>query len=580
MERNVNTQFEIFKGICSLGALASRKRKFQFFMLLILMLLAAIAELFSIGAVIPFLAVIADPSKVFEMSIAQPLIDTLSITREDQLLLPMTLFFCIAVVIAASLRLLLMWTTTRLSFAFGADISIEIFRHTLYQPYTVHCSRNSSEVISGISTKTNNVINGVVLPALTILSSLIILICIFSFLIFVNPIIALIIFLGFSLIYSAIVYFARKKLLKDSELIAFESTRVIKALQEGLGGIRDVLLGGSQRIYCDTYHASDLALRRAQGNNLFVAQSPRFSMEGLGMVMISIVAYNIAQTSDTFSNAIPLLGGLALGAQRALPVVQAGYNSWSAINGSIFSLRDIMALLREPIPLEFLVDDKSPLVFEKELRIQDLGFRYSPKMPYVFQNVNLVIPKGTRVGFKGKTGAGKSTLLDVLMGLLQPDEGFLTVDNTQITTTNLRAWQSSIAHVPQNIFLADCSIKENIAFGIPEHLIDYDRVVEAAKRAQIWDFIEDLPKQLSTYVGEQGVLLSGGQKQRMGIARALYKKASIIIFDEATSALDNETEVKVMDSINNLGKDITVLIIAHRLSTLENCDFIIDLDNI
>ena len=201
-------------------------------------------------------------------------------------------------------------------------------------------------------------------------------------------------------------------------------------------------------------------------------------------------------------------------------------------------------------------------------------------MPYVFQNVNITIPKGSRVGFKGTTGSGKSTLLDILMGLLRPVEGVLTVDKMPITSSNLRAWQSSIAHVPQNIFLSDSSIKENIAFGIPIHLIDTSRVVEAAKRAQIWNFIEDLPKQLNTNVGEQGVLLSGGQRQRIGIARALYKKASVIVFDEATSALDNKTEVKVMDAINDLGKDITLLIIAHRLSTLENCSLIIDLDNL
>ena len=576
MASNVISQFEVFKEICSLGVLASKRRKFQFCILLILMLLAVAAELFSIGAVIPFLAVIAEPGKVFVSPIVQPLINVMSITSPDQLLFPITLIFCIAVLCASGLRLLLMWTTTRLSFAFGADISIQIYKHTLYQPYTVHCVRNTSEIISGISTKSNTVINGIVLPALNFLSSLVIVLGIFSFLIVVNPIIALTTFSGFGLIYGGIVFNTRKKVMRDSELIAFESTRVIKALQEGLGGIRDVLLDGTQTVYCDTYRASDLPLRRAQGNNLFVAQSPRFIMEGLGMVLIAIVAYSVSQSSDSFSDAIPLLGGLALGAQRALPVVQAGYNSWATINGSIFSLRDILGLLRQPIPLAALAGDTGAIIFEEELKFQDLGFRYSPEMPYVFQNVNITIPKGSRVGFKGTTGSGKSTLLDILMGLLRPVEGVLTVDKTPITSSNLRAWQLSIAHVPQNIFLADSSIKENIAFGIPPHLIDTNRVVEAAKKAQIWDFIEDLPKQLSTNVGEQGVLLSGGQKQRIGIARALYKKASVIIFDEATSALDHETEIKVMHALNDLSKDITLLIIAHRLSTLENCDLIID----
>lgn len=580
MTNNVYTASDILKNVYALWNLASPRRRLQFFILLILIIAAVLAELFSIGAVIPFLGVIADPGRLFIMPSMQPVLNILSITREDQLLLPLTLIFCIAVLSAAGLRLLLLWAMTRLSFAFGADISIDIYRNALYQPYAVHCARNSSEIISGISAKSSTVIYGIVLPVLTFISSIILVVAIASFLVLVNPIIALVTFTGFGLIYGVIVYFTRKKISRDSELISVESTRVIKALQEGLGGIRDVLIDGSQNVYCDTYRASDLTLRRAQGNNLFVAQSPRFLMEGLGMLLIAIVAYSSAKSSDTFSDAIPLLGGLALGAQRALPVLQAAYNAWATINGAAYSLKDILVLLRQPIPLGALDGNKEPLIFEEQLQVKDLGFRYSPDVPYVFQNLNIVIPKGSRVGFKGTTGSGKSTLLDILMGLLSPDKGLIQVDNTPITSTNLRAWQACIAHVPQEIFLADCSIEENIAFGTPKHLIDTSRVVDCAKRAQIWDFIDSLPLRLNANVGEQGMLLSGGQRQRIGIARALYKNASTIIFDEATSALDNETEIKVMDAIHDLGTDITVLIIAHRLSTLKNCSLVIDLDQL
>jgi ATP-binding cassette, subfamily B, bacterial PglK len=577
---NVSTESGILKDVYALWNLASPRRRVQFFILLILIFAAVFAELFSIGAVIPFLGVLSDPGRLFIMPSMQPAINMLSITREDQLLFPLTLIFCIAVLSAAGLRLLLLWATTRLSFAFGADISIDIYRNTLYQPYAVHCARNSSEIISGISTKSSTVIYGIVLPVLTFISSIILVVAIASFLILVNPMIALVTFAGFGLIYGVIVHFSRKKVSRDSKLISVESTRVIKALQEGLGGIRDVLIDGSQNVYCDIYRASDLPLRRAQGNNLFVAQSPRFLMEGLGMLLIAIVAYSSVKSSGAFSGAIPLLGGLALGAQRALPVLQAAYNAWATINGAAYSLKDILVLLRQPIPLGALDGNKEPLIFEEQLQVKDLGFRYSPDLPYVFQNLNIEIPKGSRVGFKGTTGRGKSTLLDILMGLLSPDEGFIQVDNTPITSSNLRDWQAHIAHVPQEIFLADCSIAENIAFGTPKHLIDTSRVVECAKRAQVWDVIDALPLRLNTNVGEQGVLLSGGQRQRIGIARALYKNASIIIFDEATSALDNETENKVMDAIHDLGKDITLLIIAHRLSTLKNCSLVIDLDQL
>lgn len=580
MISRVNSETNVFSNIFALCKLASPLRRIQFFLLLILIVLASFAELFSIGAVIPFLGVISDPEKVFQLPFLQPFIDVMEITNPSQLLFPLTLIFCIGVLLTSSLRLLLLWVSIRLSFAFGADISIDIYKHTLYQPYSVHCDRNSSEILSGISAKSNVVIYQVVVPALTLIGAVVMVTAIFGFLISLDPEIALITFSGFGLIYGVIVYLTRKKLSRDSQRIAEESTAVIKALQEGLGGIRDILLDGSQSVYCDTYRASDLPLRRAQGNNIFVAQSPRFLMEGLGMLLIAIIAYTSAQSSESFSDAIPLLGGLALGAQRALPVLQSIFNCWASINGANFTLRDTLELLNQPIPASALEDKPEPMTFKEDIQIKDLCFTYNPETPNVFQGFNLVIPKGSRVGFKGTTGSGKSTLLDIIMGLLQPNTGIMLIDGTPITSHNLRAWQLCIAHVPQFIFLSDSTIEENIAFGIPKHLIDKDRVRMSAKQAQISDFIEGLPNQYKTSAGEQGVLLSGGQRQRIGIARAIYKQASVIIFDEATSALDTETESKVMEAINSLSKDITVIIVAHRLSTLEGCSHIIDLDKL
>ena len=555
--------------------IAPRRRR-QFSLLLVLMLVASFAEIISIGAVLPFLGVLTAPERIFEMSLAQPLIRFLGLTDPKQLLLPLAIAFSIAALFAGGMRLLLLWASTRLSFAAGADLSLSIYRRTLYQPYAIHCARNSSHVIDGISGKANGVIYSVIVPTLTLISSTIMLIAILLALLMIQPVIALAAFGGFGFIYIVIIRLTRKQLMLDSECAARESTRVIKSLQEGLGGIRDVLIDGSQEAYCQIYRKADSLLRRAQGNSLFIAFSPRYGMEALGMMLIAALAFFLARQEGGISRAIPILGALALGAQRLLPVLQQAYGSWTQINSGTSSLRDTLELLDQPMP-NYINQKNLRLSFNQEIALEGLKFRYSLHTPYVLNNINLVIKKGSRVGFIGTTGSGKSTLLDIMMGLLQPTEGFLKVDHNVIDGVNHRGWQERIAHVPQAIFLADTSVEENIAFGVPSDQIDQSRVRRAAQQAQIADIIESWPAGYQTFVGERGIRLSGGQRQRIGIARALYKQADVIIFDEATSALDGETEDAVMHAIEGLGKDLTILIIAHRLTTLKNCTQIVEL---
>ena len=554
----------------------SKRRRTQFALLLILMILASFAEIISIGAILPFLAVLTDPDRIFNYPSVQPFIHAAGLTSPTQLLLPLTILFGIAALISGAIRLLLLWASTRLSFATGADLSILVYRRTLYQPYSVHVARNSSEIINGISGKTAAVISTVV-AILNLISSVTILLAILFTLLSVDPLIALSAFGGFSLIYTVIIKITKSRVLLNSQLIARESTQVIKSLQEGLGGIRDVLIDGTQATYCNIYRNADLPLRNAQGNNSFIGMSPRYALEALGMLLISALAFTLANQPHGIAKAIPVLGALALGAQRLLPVLQQAYSSWSTIQGGQASLQDALELLDQPMPDYADQPPAKPIPFQHQIDLKDLSFLYTPHTPLVINNLNLTIPKGSRFGFIGVTGSGKSTLLDIVMGLLQPTEGSLQIDEESITTSNNRAWQAHIAHVPQAIYLADSTIEENIAFGIPKGMIDLNRVKKAAKQAQIADIIETWPKKYKTYVGERGIRLSGGQRQRIGIARALYKQADVIIFDEATSALDNETEQAVMQSIETLGNDTTVLIIAHRLTTLSNCTQIVEL---
>lgn len=542
------------------------------------MIVSSFAEVVSIGAVLPFLGVLTAPQRVFVLPAAQPIIGALGLTAPGQLLLPLTIAFGLAALIAGAMRLSLLWASTHLSYAAGADLSMSIYRRTLYQPYAVHIARNSSEIIAGISSKASGVIN-IIMMTLNFLGSSVILIAVLMALLAIDPIIALAAFVGFGLIYAVIVGLTKKRLLINSQHIARESTQVIKSLQEGLGGIRDVLIDGSQATYCRIYGNADQLLRNAQSSSACISSSPRNGVEAMGMVLIAALAYSLASQQDGISKAIPVLGALALGAQRLLPALQQAYSAWSTIQSGRSSLKDTLELLEQPMPDYAAQQALERISFRKQISLKDVSFRYSQQAPFVLEEFNLDIEKGSVVGFIGITGSGKSTLLDIVMGLLQPTRGRLEIDGQAIDTTNQRAWQAHIAHVPQAIFLADSTIEENIAFGVPIEQVDYERVRKSAREAQIADLIESWPNQYQTLVGERGIRLSGGQRQRIGIARALYKEADVIIFDEATSALDNETEQAVMHAIEGLKAGITILIIAHRLTTLRNCTRIIELGN-
>jgi ABC-type multidrug transport system fused ATPase/permease subunit len=352
---------------------------------------------------------------------------------------------------------------------------------------------------------------------------------------------------------------------------------VIKALQEGLGAIRDVLLDGTQSTYCNIFRRANYSLSRASANNEIISASPRFIMEFLGITLVSSLAYILSSKTGGLAAALPTLGALVLGMQKSLPALQQIYRSWSIIVGAYASLVDTVELLDQPLPAEALRGDIAPLQFKDFIRFDNVRFRYNSGGPWVLDDLSFTISKGSRVGFVGTTGSGKSTTLDLLMGLLRPTTGVILVDGQPVDEKSARAWQQTIAHVPQSIYLTDSTIAENIAFGVPLEAIDRESVERAAHGAQISDFIEEQAEGYDVFVGENGIRLSGGQRQRIGIARALYRQANVLVFDEATSALDNKTEESVMRSIEGLSNDLTILIIAHRLTTVKYCDVIVEL---
>jgi len=542
------------------------------------MLVSAFAEMVSLGAVVPFLGILITPDRVFSQPMVASVARIFGIASPAELLFPLSVAFAGAAMVSGGIRMLLLWGSTRLAYASGSDLSIDIYRRTLYQPYQVHLARNSNEVSSILDYKVGYAVN-VLLQMLYLTSSMVLIIALMMALLAIDAVVASAAAVGFGTSYVLIAWILRKRLGNNAQCIARETTRVIKAAQEGLGGIRDVLLDGTQPFFCSVYRQADYPLRLALGNNLFIGGSPRFIMETLGIVLIVILAYNLSQQAGGIASYMPVLGALALGAQRLLPSLQQSYAAWSSILGSQTILEETLEFLDQPLPSAAYQPVPPPLQFQEAIHFDAVHFRYGSDTPWVLDGFNLSITKGARIGIVGGTGSGKSTMLDLLMGLMEPSQGAILVDGVPISGERLRAWQRTIAHVPQSIYLADTTLAENIAFGVPQEEIDMARVRQAARQARIADFVESRAEGYNIFVGERGVRLSGGQRQRVGIARALYKQATVLVFDEATSALDNATEQEVMNAIDGLDRDLTIIIVAHRLTTVKRCDSIVELCN-
>jgi ABC-type bacteriocin/lantibiotic exporter with double-glycine peptidase domain len=556
----------------------SIKRRYQLILLFFLMVCSSFLEVVSIGSIMPFLTILSSPDKIFNSEYAQFIINVIDIKTPNDLIIPITLFFSLTILISGLIKMLLLWVQLRVTFSIGSDFSIDMYKRTLYQSYEVHLSRNSSEVITGISGKSKALISGTLMPILALISNLILSFSILFILFYINPTVTFITIGFFSLLYFLILKLTKNKLNFYGYIISKQHVKVLKLLQEGIGGIRDIILDGTQEYQSKQYKKTDEVLRKAQAGVQIISNSPRFIIETIGMLAITYFAYYLSIKDEGLSGSLPVLGAMALGAQRLLPTLQQIYSSVTLLRADKSTLTDALIFLEQPLPSKKDNSNKN-FKFEKDIVFKSLSFKYNLNSPVILEDINFKISKGSRLGVIGSSGSGKSTFLDLLMGLLIPSQGNIIIDDCPINLNNINSWQSILAHVPQSIYLADTSIAENIAFGVNPSQIDFQKVKEAASKAQIADIVETWDKKYDTIVGERGARLSGGQKQRIGIARALYKDAKVIIFDEATSALDNDTEAELMESIYGLGEDLTLIIVAHRLSTLKNCTQIIEINN-
>jgi ABC-type multidrug transport system fused ATPase/permease subunit len=558
----------------------SRRRRLQLAVLLLVMLASGLAELVSLGAVLPFLAVLSNPQQLWQQPLIQALALRVGYSQAQQLVLPATAAFALAAVLAALIRVLNLWLNGRLAAAVGSDLSFEAYRRTLYQPYQVHVQRNSSTLISAITAHIGNTVQALN-AVLQIVSAVVVAAGLLIGLLLIDWLVAVSTAGLFGIAYSLVAATSRRRLQQNGARIAAASNQQVKALQEGLGAIRDVLLDGTQATYLELYRLADRPQRQLQNKNVFLGSFPRYALEALGLVAIAVLGGLLVLQRGSGAAVIPLLGALALGAQRLLPALQQIYSGWANLNSWNASLAAVIELLEQPLPQQQAV--AAPLGLQQSLRLQCVRFRYAPELPEVLQGLDLEIRRGERIGLIGSTGSGKSTLVDLLMGLLVPGSGRLLVDGLDLHdpahAERLAGWRAAVAHVPQSIYLADSSIAENIAFGVPRQAIDLARVKQAAEHAQIAGFIESIPEGYATFVGERGIRLSGGQRQRIGIARALYRQANVLVLDEATAALDNATEQAVMEAVEGLSRELTIVMIAHRLSTVFGCDQVIRLEN-
>jgi ABC-type multidrug transport system fused ATPase/permease subunit len=558
--------------LIQLYRLLSGRRRRQLLLTFGVMLAGALAEMLTIGAALSFLLLLSGTKGV---ALPAKLKGLISVGGLDTMVAASFALISVAV-LAAVIRLVLVWLSGRLAGGVGLDIAIRIFSRTLRQPYIRFVQQNSSEVLAALG-KIQLLVSGMLLPALQFVVGAIVSFAIAVLLFFIHPMVATIVTIVVGLSYVLVSMATRTRLRRNGRINAETVTARTKIIQEGIGGIRDIILDQSQPVFERQYAKAERRLRRVQSDTNFIASAPRFVVEGAGIIALVLVALIMSRQRGGLAGAIPIIGALALGAQRLLPLLQQAYWGLAQMRGNQALLVDLIALMEQPVaPVLPRSAATSRQAFATSVSFDHVWFEYQATH-FALKDVTVIFERGSRIGITGATGSGKSTFLDLLMGLLDPTRGEIRIDGEPLNDANRSIWQAQIAHVPQSIYLADDSIAANIAFGI-EGPIDQVRMRAASEAACLAPFLATLAQGAETRVGERGIRLSGGQRQRIGLARALYKGASVLILDEATSALDDATEAAVMRSLDALGDQVTVIMVAHRKSTLTACNRILRIE--
>ena len=547
--------------------------------LLGLVVAMALLDVVGMASVMPFLAVMANPDMITGNKVLSTVYNTLGFTSTDSFLSFLGLSSFLLLVVAAVVRIAGQYGVNRYTQMRTHSIGVRLLETYLRRPYAFYLNRHTGDLAKGLLSEVNQLVSQVYQPLSQVIGQVIALAALLTLLVIVDPMVAVIMIAVLGGCY-ALVYLTIRSYLARVGIERVKANRArFQVVAEALGGIKPVKLTGRERTYIERFSIASATMARHQSMNATLSLAPKFVIEaiafgGIILLTLALMAHYGGHQAGALGKVLPLLGLYAFVGYRMLPAVQSIYGAMTQLRFGAAALESIHEDFDGHADLPPLPKRAAQHLPAREMvRLRDLTFAYEGGKGAGVKGVDLDIPIGSTLGIVGSTGAGKTTLVDVMLGLLKPQAGEIIVDDVHVTEANLRQWQATLGYVPQDIFLVDASVYENIALGLPRAQIDLERVHECARMAQIFDFIDqDLAERFETMVGERGVRLSGGQRQRIGIARALYHDPAIIIFDEATSALDNLTEQEVMRAVSALSGLKTVIMIAHRMSTVRGCD--------
>ncbi len=556
-----------------LMAVLGTKDKFKLVVLFLMMLVGAVLEAVSIGVVAGFVAVVANPEALLEKDYLESLFIFFSIENSRDVLVYGAVFLIIIFVFKNLYIAFYKYTKARFVYNRYKSISERLFSAYMSAPYSFHLKRNSAEIIRNISSEAKTVASEVMMPALHVATEVLVSLGILTLLFISEPVVTVVtIFLlgGISVIFLKL---TRVKMQWYGKKAQEERKDMVKIVQEGVGGFKEVVVLGREGWFVKSFKRSIKNLAKAHIFKETLAKIVRPIIETIAIVgMLTITLILFFQGYDIVALA-SVLALFALSIRRLVPAVETVVSKYSTLRYNIYAVNPVYEdlLKLENKQKKERNDTEGKIGLKKQIKIDNVCYSYPEAKESVIKNISLVINKGEAVGFVGKTGSGKTTLIDIILGLFPPSKGDVLIDGVSVNK-NTAAWQRNIGYVPQFIYLSDDTIRNNIAFGLQKENISEEKVKKAVEVAQLKDFVDELEDGLDTVIGESGVRLSGGQRQRVGIARALYNNPEVLIMDEATSSLDNVTEKFVIDAIERLKEDRTIIIIAHRLTTVKNCD--------
>ena len=568
--------------IYKLFNLLSKKRKRGLYFIFILLIFNSIAESFSLLTLIPLLSIfLSTDNKNFDPFLDE-IFNFLNINNNSQILLILTISFCFGILFSTLFKLLNNWCITRITAKINIDLSYAIFRNNIYQSYTSYLKKNSAEILSLVIEKTS-MASGALSSLLYLLTNLIIsFVIIFSLFIYSWKIMFLSL-LVLVIYYVSIYQLVKKRLLNNGEKIAINDPKKIMIIQESMGGFRELAINGTQEIFIKLFKKYMTISRISAANAEFTSFFPRAILEAILFFSIAIIGYSFSKPDANINKIeiLTILGAFIYALQRLLPMIQQIYTSLAGLKVKYTSIRFIIADLEcNKASKGILIPSKNLVSFKENIVFKDINYSYEAggKSKNILENINLKINKGECIGIFGETGSGKSTFLDILMGLIKPSNGNLYIDNIDISRDEIKGnWTLNISHVPQSIFLRDATIAENIAFGESLNTIDFELLERASQIAHIYNFIKKRDQGFMTKVGERGIRLSGGQRQRIAIARAIYQNKNLLVLDEATSALDENTEKNIINSIIKNRKELTIIMVTHRIKSLLYCDKVFEI---